>query len=113
MADGLPPEEEVQDEAEDEGDTGKEDKANADNETPAATEGDEKKKDEKKEDAPFELLDSMKGRLLRFELEVGDIGDIPTGRSLKDSFPEDCGLQYVDQVRLVFSDPRWFKSNTP
>lgn len=52
----------------------------------------------KEEPPPFEMLDSMKGRLLRFTLEEGELETIPTGRQLKDGFPEDSGVVYVDQV---------------
>lgn len=126
MADGLPPDIEAKGDIEDEGAAvngekshvdmtspdkgGKKQsagggKSDADIQTPD-TEDDKKQEEEaepKKQEVPFELLDSMKDRLLRFELEVGSMNDIPTGRSLKDSFPEDAGVVFVDQVRYKFS----------
>jgi hypothetical protein len=53
----------------------------------------------------FEMTDEMKGRLLRFTLEEGELETIPTGRSLRDALPEDMGVMYVDQVCVDHLSP--------
>lgn len=75
----------------------KDEKKDAAMESPAKEKGGSDQ-EKAKEPAPFAMQDSMKGRLLRFTLEEGELENIPTGRSLRDSFPEDSGVVFVDQV---------------
>lgn len=115
MTDGLPPdpvqkEEDAKEEPHDEeakaAPGAVDEKKGDDMKSPANEEGNNEgekngnaQEDIKKEAAaPFELLDDMKGRLLRFELTEGELASIPTGRNLKDDFPEDSGVVFVDQV---------------
>lgn len=110
LADGLPEDPEPAEEVKEE-----QDKANAGGDADAkkSDDGAEDKADKQEKKAsedgaekkPFEFLDTMKGRLLRFTLEEGEMETLPTGRKLKDSFPKDSGVIFVDQVCVLV---HWF-----
>ena len=108
LADGLPedpePTEEEKEAKEKEDAAGDADNKKSDD---AGNNKDDKQEKKAGEDgaekAPFEFLDTMKGRLLRFTLEEGEMETLPTGRKLKDSFPQDSGVMYVDQVCVSWS----------
>jgi hypothetical protein len=113
-----PPDDEVPTEPGADADKVTDEKNDADMETETAKGDNQEEKDEKEEKKEaeeekeenkngakaakeFEMTEEMKGRLLRFTLVEGELEDIPTGRSMRDSLPEDMGVVYVDQVCVV------------